>query len=94
MELAGPGCVTPALGQTVADGLPSFFLLQSLNANKEAESGKAIVKVTLETQGMMASLLSTCNVLTSHQERRWYRCSGICGGRSGWQGANMPGWSL
>lgn len=71
--------MTPALGQTVTDALSSFFSLQSLKANKEAESDEALVNVTLEAQGMMAYLLPMCNVLASHQERTWYGSSRICG---------------
>lgn len=69
VELAGLGCVNPALGQTVSDAFSSFFLLQNLKANREAESDKALVNVMLEAQGMMVSLLPMCNVLARHQER-------------------------
>ena len=34
MELAGLGCVNPALGQTVTDAFSSFFLLQNLKAER------------------------------------------------------------
>ena len=34
VELAGLGCVNPALGQTVTDAFSSFFLLQNLKAER------------------------------------------------------------
>lgn len=40
----------------------------------------SLVNTVLEAQGMMLFLLRMRNVLASHQERTWYRSSGICGG--------------